>query len=69
MATANARLRNFLDKGSELRDAAAEETKVNEDEGAGQGTLVDLSKFGQAPNPHAEQDIVSRRLHSKYADD
>lgn len=69
VATANARLRNFLEKGSELRDAAAEETNVNEDEGAGQGTLVDLSKFGQAPNPHAEQDIVSKSLKGQRAND
>lgn len=58
-ATSNARLRNFLDKGSELRDAAAEESKVNEDEGEGQGTLVDLNKFGRAPNVTADKDIVS----------
>lgn len=56
-ATSNARLRNFLERGSELRDAAAEEANVNEDEGQGRGTLVDVSKFGKAPNPRADEDI------------
>lgn len=66
VATSNARLRNFLERGSELRDAAAEEAQVNEDEGEGQGTLVDLKKFGRAPNVSADEDIV-RRSHDHIA--
>lgn len=49
MAAANAKLRNFLDKGLDLPEDDAEEGVPEE--------KIDLSAFGRAPNPRAKEHI------------